>query len=187
MNHRSRIGLALSRLLLATAMLSTVACGYALVGRGGSNIPDDVQRIHIETLENGTQRAQVEQILSRALVDELVTRRRFEVVNDAGSADAILRGRVVSFNLRPVTFDPSGLADTFEVEVTADMRFQRTPAPGEQAEDAELLWSNSRYLFRQDYLVEQAGLDFLDRELEAIEQTSERFAETLVIDILEGF
>lgn len=184
MNHRR--GLVPPVLLLAALLVSSIGCGYSLVGRG-TNIPDDIQRIHVETLENGTQRAQVEQILSRAIVDELVTRRRFEVVNDEAGADAVLRGRVVSFNLRPVTFDASGLADSFEVEITADMVFQRTPAPGEKAEDAEVIWRNSRYLFRQDYPVEQAGLDFLDRELAAIEQTSERFAETLVIDILEGF
>lgn len=175
-------------LLLAMLLgLLAAGCGYTLVGRGGSNIPEDVERIQVQTLENGTQRAQVEQILTRAIVDELVTRRRFEVVNDAAGADAVLSGRVVSFNLRPVSFDTTGLADSFEVEVTADMVFQRTPAAGERPEDAEVLWRNSRYLFRQDYPVEQAGLDFLDRELQAIEETSERFAETLVIDILEGF
>lgn len=195
MNHRFIQGPArkafVTRLLLAipllAIMLSTVGCGYALVGRGGGNIPDDVESIRIETLENTTRRSQVEQILTEALVDEFVTRRRFEVVNDTASADAVLRGRVVSFNLRPVTFDDNGLADNFEVEITADMRFERTPKPGEQPEDVEVLWQNSRYLFRQDYVVEQAGLDFLDREQTAIEETSERFAETLVIDILEGF
>lgn len=186
MNHRLNTSLLLA-LVLAVALLSTVACGYGLVGRGGSNIPDDVQSIHVEALENDTQRSQVEQILSNAIIDELVTRRRFEVVNSAAGADAVLRGRVVGFRLRPVTFDSQGLADSFEVEITADMRFERTPKPGEQPEDVEVLWQNARYLFRQDYPVEQAGLDFLDREQEAIEETSERFAETLVIDILEGF
>jgi outer membrane lipopolysaccharide assembly protein LptE/RlpB len=170
-------------LLIAFAV---TACGYNLVGRS-SNIPDDIRAIHIETLENGTQRPQVEQILTQALIDEMVTRRRFKVVNNEAEADAVLRGKVVSFRLRPVTFDASGLADSFEVEVTADMIFQRTPEAGQLPDDAEVVWQNSRYLFRQDYPVEQAGLDFIDRELQAITETSGRFAETLVIDILEGF
>jgi len=172
-------------LLIAVALIVN-ACGYNLVGRG-SGIPDDIRRIHVATLKNLTQRSQVEQILTRALVDELVTRRRFEVVNDEAAADAVLRGKVMSFSLRPVTFDATGLADNFEVQITADMTFQRTPKAGERPEDAEIVWHNARYLFRQDYPVDQAGLNFLDRELRAIEQTSERFAETLVIDILEGF
>lgn len=188
MNRCSKTSSARTVPLLLTLLLalSVSACGYNLVGRS-SNIPDDIQAIHIETLENETQRAQVEQILTQALVDELVTRRRFRVVNNESEADAVLRGKVVSFRLRPVTFDTTGLADNFEVEITADMIFQRTPKAGELAEDAEVVWQNSRYLFRQDYPVEQAGLDFIDRELQAIEETSGRFAETLVIDILEGF
>ena len=63
----------------ALALAALAGCGYALVGRG-SNLPEDVREVYIAPLENRTQRSQVEQVLTRAIADEMVTRRRFAVV-----------------------------------------------------------------------------------------------------------
>ncbi|MEO1367775.1 MAG: hypothetical protein AAFX50_11415, partial [Acidobacteriota bacterium] len=70
--------------LLAVALFAQ-GCGYTLVGRA-SNIPDDIREIYVEPLVNQTQRQQVEQLLTQAIIDELVTRRRFEVINDITEA-----------------------------------------------------------------------------------------------------
>lgn len=168
--------------VLVGGILLLTGCGYNLVGRA-SNIPEDIQRIYVEPLENSTSRAQVEQILTRAISDELLTRRRYEVVNTAAEADAVLKGNVLTFVVRPVTFDADGLANNFEVSISADMKFQRTPSGGDEG---EVIWANSRYVFRQDYPLEEEGA-FFDRENTAIESTSEEFARTLVTDLLEGF
>ncbi len=172
-----------STVLLTALALFLGGCGYTLVGRA-SNLPEDIKTIYVEPLENSTARSQVEQILTRAISDELLTRRRFEVVNNAGEADAVLSGNVLSFNVRPVTFDDAGLADAFEVAISADMKFQRPPAGGEEG---EIVWANSRYVFRQDYPLEEEDTGYFDRENIAIESTSERFAATLITDLLEGF
>lgn len=171
-------------LLAALLALALSGCGYSLAGRA-SNLPEDIQSIYVETLENNTSRSQVEQILTQAISDELVTRRRFKVVNSAGEADAILRGTVLSFAVRPLTFDDEGLATNFEINITADMAFQRPPRAGE--EEGEVVWSNSRYIFREDYPLEGDDAVFFDRENLAIEETAGDFAETLVTDLLEGF
>ncbi len=172
-------------LILATAGFVLVGCGYGLVGRV-SNIPEDIKNVYVETLKNETQRSQLEQILTEAIIEEMVTRRRFEIVNSAADADAVLRGSVKRFSLRPITFNNNGLVDNFEIEVSADMDFRRVPAAGQRPEDAEVVWRNSRYLFRSDYPVE-SGSDYLDRENIAIMETSGRFAQTLITDLLEGF
>lgn len=173
---------------LAIALLlcafSLAGCGYNLVGRA-SNIPEDVQVVYIEPLVNNTQRAQVEQILTQAISDELVTRRRFTVASNAAGCDAILRGKVVSFTVNPLTFDSDGLADNFEISITADMKLERPPKLGDN--EGEVIWSNSRYVFRQDYPLEAGAAGYFDRENLAITETSERFAETMVTDLLEGF
>ena len=171
-----------SALLLTSLLLS--GCGYALVGRG-STLPADVKRVYVAPLENLTTRSQVEQILTRAVANELLTRRRFEVVNQAAGADAVLKGKVTSFSVRPVAFDASGLANRFEISVLADMRFERPPRGG--ALEPTVIWANSRYSFREDYPLQEASANYFDRENLAIEETAENFAETLVTDILEGF
>lgn len=172
--------------ILTLVTLGAVAlggCGYNLVGRA-SNIPEDIQKIYVRPLENSTPRAQVEQILTSAISNELLTRRRFVSVNSAEEADAILSGNVISFVVRPVTFDQDGLANAFEVVISADMKFERRPVAGEEV---EVIWSNSRYVFRQDYPLEEAETAYFDRENIAIENTSDDFARTLVTDLLEGF
>ncbi len=177
--------LRLRLILLAVAGCLLMGCGYNLVGLA-SNIPEDIKNVYVETLVNETQRSQLEQILTEAIIEELVTRRKFEVVNSTADADAVLRGSVKRFSLRPITFDNNGLVDNFEIEVSADMDFRRVPAAGQRPEDAEVIWRNARYLFREDYPVE-SGRDYLDRENIAIMETSGRFAQTLVTDLLEGF
>ena len=137
-------------LLLTTAALMA-GCGYNLVGRA-STLPDDIQKIYVEPLVNETQRPQVDQILTQAIADELVTRRRLKVQNSAAAAD---------------------------------MRFERPPRPGEN--EGEVVWANARYLFREDYPLEDDDAAYFDRENLAIEETSVRFPETLVTDLLEGF
>ncbi|MEM7351404.1 MAG: LptE family protein [Acidobacteriota bacterium] len=185
MMNRHEIGPWLNRGGIALVVGLTVsACGYNLVGQA-SNIPEDIQTVYIEPLINGTQRVQVEQILTQAIVDELVTRRRFTVSNNASGADAILRGRVTSFDVRPLTFDADGLADNFEIAITADMRFERPPRLGD--DEGEVIWANARYLFRQDYPLDPDDAGYFDRENLAITETSDEFAETMVTDLLEGF
>ncbi len=169
--------------ILAFGLVVT-GCGYTLVGRA-SNLPEDIQRVHVESLRNSTARPQVEQILTNAISAELLTRRRFKVVNSAEEADAILRGTVLSFTVRPIAFDAQGLAQSLEISIAADMKLQRRPGP--TGEEGEVVWSNSRYVFREDYLLEEEGVAFFDRENIAIEETSKRFAETLLTDLLEGF
>ena len=168
-----------ARTVLALAAVLATGCGYALVGRG-SNIPEDVRSVYLQAFENQTQRAEVEQFITQAIADELVTRQRFSLVTDPAGADAILRGSVVGFRVTPITFDADGRAEEYEITITAQVAFVRT-------ESDEALWSNDRYLFRENYLVESSEAGFFDRENLAIEETSIRFAESMVTDLLEGF
>lgn len=163
----------------ALLLLVLSGCGYALVGRG-SNVPEDVREVYIQPLENRTQRTQVEQFLTRAIADELVTRQRFAVVGGTEGADAVISGSVVGFDAIPVTFDPSGRATEYEIAITAQIAFKRTGSE-------QVLWSTDRYTFRESYPINPADADYFDREDEAIEDASRRMAETVVSDLLEGF
>jgi outer membrane lipopolysaccharide assembly protein LptE/RlpB len=165
----------------AGALLLTLAgCGYALVGRG-ANIPEDVRSVYLQPLQNRTQRSQVEQALTRAIADELVTRQRFAVVGSEAEANAEILGAVTGFGVTPVTFDQEGRATEYEISITAQITFKRTGAEG------AVLWKSDRYTFRENYPVDPSSSAYFDREDQAIEEASERFAETLVTNLLEGF
>jgi outer membrane lipopolysaccharide assembly protein LptE/RlpB len=166
--------------VIGLLFLTLTGCGYALVGRATTNIPADVREVYIRPLENRTQRTQVEQALTRAIADEMVTRNRFSIVGAAEGADAELSGAVVGFDVRPVTFDTSGRATQYEIVVIAQIAFKRLGSE-------DVLWSNDRYTFRESYEVQATETAYFDREDEAIEEAAERFAETMVSDLLEGF
>lgn len=154
-------------------------CGYSLVGRA-SNIPPEVRAVHLAPFENATQRVNVDQILTRAVTDELVTRQRFSVVPTSEGSDAELTGKVTSFDVRPVTFDADRRATEYEITITAAVTLK-------QRDPERVLWGNDRYQFRDSYQLEASELGFLDRETPAIEATAKKFAETMVTDLLEGF
>ena len=174
----------LARLCLASFLVAgaaaQLACGYALVGRA-SSLPPDIRAVYVAPLQNKTTRAQLEQFLTTALTDELVTRRRFTIVRTADAADAQLQGAVTQFRVTPVTFNTDGRATEYEITIVAAMRFERTDA------EAAVVWENDRYLFRETYEIDESAEDFFDRENEAIFQASQRFAESMVADLLEGF
>ena len=164
--------------LLLAAAGSLAGCGYALVGTS-SNLPPEVQKIYLNPLENATRRSEVEQILTRSLSEELVTRKRFTLVNEAGDADATLSGKVMGFDATPLTFDAEGRATEYQITILASMTFK------DKAD--KVIWSNDRYIYKETYPVDPSQDTYFDREKLAIEQAAPRFARTVVIDLLEGF
>ena len=172
----------LQSLVGVTALLILIAplvgCGYALVGRS-STLPEDVRSIYVQTLKNTTGRAQVDQIVSTALAQEFVSRQRFEVVSNPAEADAILTGTVVSYRVSPVAF-LDGRARQYQVQLGARMEFTRT-------DNDEVIWRQDNYLFRDTYEAEISETTFISQEDAKLEDTAKQFAETVVIDLLEGF
>jgi len=165
--------------LFGVFLLVLSGCGYALVGRA-SNLPADIKNVYIRPLENRTPRSQVEQALTRAIAEEMVQRQRFAVLGGPEGADAELSGAVVAYGATPVTFDESGRATEYEISLTAQIAFKRI------GQD-QPIWSNDRYSFRETYPIEATNENYVDLEDDAIERAAERFAETMVSDLLEGF
>ena len=164
-------------LLLVVAMLG--GCGYGLVGRT-SSLPEDIEDVYVEPLGNRTTRSQVDLLLTQAIGDEFVKRRRFNLISDSRGADAVLTGVVTGFSERPVTFGSEGRGREYEIQITADMQFSR---PGGE----EPIWVRNGYRFRETYEIDISAADYFDRSDQAIEEVAEKFAEVIVIDLLEGF
>ncbi len=164
---------------IVVAVLALSACGYNLVGRG-STVPPDIHSVFLKALENKTQRQQVDQVLTQAVAKELVTRKRFTVVNEEAGADAEISGAVTGFSVIPVTLDQQGRATQYEISITAQVKFRRL-------KDDTVLWSNDRYNFRASYEVPVSNTAYFDRENLAIEEVAPQFAQTMLSDLLEGF
>lgn len=169
----------LRALLMMAIATAGGGCGYGLVGRV-SNLPPDIATIYIHPLTNATARSQADQILTEAIADEMVTRRRLEVISDRAVSDSELEGTLTDFRVVPVAFDDQGRATTYEIQVTAAIEFKRTAT-------GEVIWSRDEYRFRESYEIEVTETGFFDREILALTEVSDGFAETLVTDLFEGF
>jgi outer membrane lipopolysaccharide assembly protein LptE/RlpB len=168
---------------LLVAPLALIAsgggCGYSLVGRT-STLPPSIRVVQFQTLANQTARVGVEQRLSREIARELASRGRFAVQAQASGADAALIGAVIGFDLYAVAFDESGRAREYQVRITVRVSLKST------TED-KVIWENPAYAFQENYAFSTSAASYVDRENEAIDRVAERFAESLVSNLLEGF
>ena len=167
-------------LVLLFSALFTTACGYHTAGHAVT-LPANVQTIAIPAFVNRTQTYKIEQRLTAAVVQEMVTRTHYHILNEpSDSADATLRGVVMSTSTSPLTYDSTtGRASSALVVVTAKVTL--TDRQG------NVLYQNPSYLFREEYQVSQELSSFFEEDSPALERLSQAFARTLVSNVLEGF
>jgi outer membrane lipopolysaccharide assembly protein LptE/RlpB len=169
-----RIALLLIALLLA-------GCGYALVGRANF-LPSEIRTVQVPAFVNRTSRVELEQRVTQAVADEMVSRGRLRLVTDASEADVILRGVIQSFHITPVSFNEEGRATRYQAVVNAAIELV-----DHRDEKDEVLWKNEHYVYRETYEIEASAISSFDQETRAIQDIAERFAESVVANLLEGF
>ncbi len=178
MCYRSRMRrLAVTLLLLPAA----AGCGYHLVGTT-SFLPEEIRRLHVETLANQTTWADVDQRIAESLNQEWVRRRRFELVNDRADAQVVLGGTITSVTVAPVTFDERGRATEYQMTLRASVHLDDI-----RGDEPERLWEDQAFSRRTSYTVDVSAVDYFDRQVEAMEILADDFARALTSAMLEGF
>lgn len=169
-----------ARHIFLLAALATLGCGYHTAGHA-TRIPASVRTIAVPVFVNQTQTYRIEQILTRDVVREFLARTHYQIANDAGqSADAVLKGTVVSAQAAPLTYD----AQTGRISsavVTVSMKVSLVDHAG------HTFFENQNYTFRQQYQVSREVTSFFEEETPALQRMSQDFARTLVGDIMEAF
>jgi outer membrane lipopolysaccharide assembly protein LptE/RlpB len=169
--------------LSALSLLSlffTLSCGYHTAGHN-TTIPEDVQTIAIPAFVNQTETFKIEQMLTSAVVREMVLRTHYHVITQADAgADATLHGTVLSTYTTPMTYDSqTGRAASLLVVISMKVSLQD--------KHGKVLFQNPSYLFREQYEVSRDPNAFFEEDTPALQRLSRDFAQTLVSNILEGF
>ncbi len=169
-----------SLITLVCCALLTTSCGYHTTTHY-TRLPDSVHTIAVPAFTNQTQNYRLEQLLTSAVVRELVTRTKFRILHEASEdADATLHGTVVSAELAPLTYDSqTGRASSALVTVT--MRVSLVDRKG------VVLFDNPSYTFREQYQVSRELTSFFEEDAPAMDRLSRDFARTLVSNILEAY
>lgn len=162
------------------SLFMTLSCGYHTAGHN-TTIPEDVRTIAVPTFVNQTQTFKIEQMLTSAVVREMITRTHYHVVTQADSdADATLRGTVLATSTTPITYDSTtGRAASLLVVISMKVSLED--------KDGKVLFENPSYLFREQYEVSRDPNAFFEEDTPALQRLSRDFAQTLVSNILEGF
>lgn len=156
------------------------SCGYHTGGHAVT-LPENVQTIAIPAFANQTQTFKIEQMLTAAVVREMITRTHYHIVNEPSeTADATLKGTVLSTSSTPLTYDSTtGRASSVLVMVSMSVSLTQR--------DGKTLYQNPAYFFREQYQVSSENPSFFEEDTPAMQRLSREFARTLVSNILEGF
>jgi hypothetical protein len=101
------------RLAVGLVLVLASGCGYHLVGRAeGRDLT-----VSVVTLDNDSVEPGVELTVTRALRQEFLRRAAPRLVSNPGSADLVIRGRVLPLETRANSFDTVALALEYRVEL----------------------------------------------------------------------
>ena len=178
------------RLVGSLALLSAVitgGCGYHQAG-SVSRIPAGVRRVAVPIFRSRVQAYNTETVFTQAVVRELNTRTRYRVLTgvrndidpDKQSADATLRGTILTQAVTPLTYDAaSGQTSSYLVTVTADVELI--------AHDGTVLYRNNAFAWREQYQSTQDLSGFVQEDSAAVRRMAHDFAGALVSDMTESF
>lgn len=167
---------------LAVALLITISgCGYHLVGTS-SFLPEELQLLYLDSFENQSTWADVDQRLNESLAKEWVRRGRFELVEERKKAQVVLEGAIRGVSMVPVALDDRGRATEYQMTLTVSVQLLDI-----RGEEPETLWEDKAFSRRTSYEVDLSAVDFFDRQIQALELVSEDLSRALVTAVLEGF
>jgi outer membrane lipopolysaccharide assembly protein LptE/RlpB len=168
-----------SRAALAVLVLLSTGCGYHIAGKANL-LPSDLRTLAVPAFVNQTQTYKIEQLLTAAVVQEFSTRTTYRVVTQPDSADAVLRGTVLTTSTTPLTYDSkTGRAASVLVIVSMSVSLKD--------KQGKVLYQNPSYVFREQYQVSQELSSFFEEDSPAFQRLSREFARTLVSNVLEAF
>jgi Lipopolysaccharide-assembly len=168
-----------SRTVVALLALLSASCGYRTAGKANL-LPSDLHTLAVPAFVNQTQTYKIEQMLTAAVVQEFSTRTNYRITSQADSADAVLKGTVLTTSTTPLTYD-SKTGRAASVLVIVSMSVSLNDKQG------KVLYQNPQYTFREQYQVSQELSSFFEEDSPAFQRLSREFARTLVSNVLEAF
>jgi hypothetical protein len=166
--------------VLAFSLLAATGCGYH-VGGHHDLLPKTIRTIAIPAFGNVTSRPRLPVLLTADVTREFIARTRYQVVSDAGQADAVLTGAVVSINGYPTIIDPvSGRATGVQVVVNVQLTLTERAT-------GKVLFSRPGAEFRERYEIATDPQAYFDENDTAMVRVSRDVARSLVTAVLQGF
>jgi outer membrane lipopolysaccharide assembly protein LptE/RlpB len=159
------------------SLLLYFSCGYRLMGTGGA-LPQGVKVVAVPPFERQVPVLQLDQRVTEQVRAELARRAKVKVQAEKEGADAILAGTLTHYSVVPVSYDPQGRANRFQVSMAAKIRL--SDASG------RVLYQSEGYRFTQNYERSPSPGTYINEEKVAYDLVARDFARNLVGRIMEA-
>lgn len=168
----------------AVLLLAFQACGYALVGKGITMDPS-IKRIGVPLAKDASNHPGLDQKVTQKIIEELLRRGRFQVVQDATGVDALVECEILSLAVVPVGFtrdaDSGQLqASRYGISLVAHVKYSKTG-------QVEPIWENGAFQARDESNVGNDPDTFFDRDEQVQDRLATSFARRMVAAMLEAF
>jgi outer membrane lipopolysaccharide assembly protein LptE/RlpB len=149
------------------------SCGYRFLGSG--SLPEGVEKVHVEILENSTSETGAENIFTNSLRYEFI-RQKKNATREL--ADAFLSGKIKSLSYKTIAHRRSNTS--IERRVTVIVALELKDSEG------NILWFKN-VSAREAYDVVDDKLSTEQNRKQAISELSERLAENAYYSLTDNF
>lgn len=144
-------------------------------------VPKGIQTIAVPPFANTTTHYALTDQLSKAISRELMERTRFHVDNDAGSADAVLKGSINRVSAYPVISDPTtAKATTMQLSVNVAVELVERAT-------GKVLYANKSLDVRTYYQIAIDPHQYFDESGPALDRLTRELAASVVSSVVENF
>jgi len=167
--------------VLFSSLAVAASCGYRLSGTG-LLVPEGTKTIAVPGFINSTNEPYVDVEVTKAVTDEFIADGRLRVV-DVETADLVLRGVVVKYEVTALSYTASSFVQQYRVRLVVN-------ASLDDLRSKNTLWQEAgiEAVFISDYPVTIGDISATKVAKEsAIKKASQDIAWTLRSRVLEGF
>jgi hypothetical protein len=168
------------KFLAALLALTLASCGYRF-GAADTALPKTIRTVAIPAFGNLSTRYKLTDQLPELISREFLTRTRYKVVPDPNTADAVLRGAIVSYAFYPTIFDPAnGRAAYAELHVLLTLSLTERAT-------GKVLFNRPNFDVRETYQISPQATQYFEESDPALKRAGEQVARSVVSAVLEKF
>lgn len=170
---------------IMSACIALSGCGYHVAGKANL-VPKTVHTVAVTPFANATVRYKLSDLLPEALSRELISRTKYQIVNDPTQADAELRGTVLNYVAYPTLIDQStGRTSGLQVTVRLEVSFV-------ERSTGKVIFARPNFEAHERYELSVPppnanNIQYFDESGAALQRLSKDVARDLVTSILDNF
>lgn len=130
-------------LIICFSFALLFGCGYSFAPRG-ENIDNRIQRVYVESFDNKTAQAGIENYVRTAFINQVIQNSHLKIVGSAESADAIVKGKILNLNTSPLSYSSNSLVAEERATIILELTFQEN-------ESGKIIWSSKNMTGTVDY------------------------------------